>query len=139
MVSLMVGYVQFAVSILSLLPSGVFISLDSASILSMQVSKYFSVTILIFLLAFCLIVFIASTALLEILQFYCLKFVQFIARNLFNCFACVCLNCFDQNFQLFCFAIILLFASFSSKIISWYFWLSYSLPFCFLCVFILSL
>ena len=56
--------------LLLFLPNGVVDDLGSSSILLLQVSTSFAVTVLIVLLAFC------SIVLLAIFQYYCLIFVE---------------------------------------------------------------
>ena len=98
-------------SVLRLLPIGVFILLDYASRLLMQVRKYFNVPILIVLLAFFSIVLLASNVYLAIFSILLFDICSIVSLAFGTFFSLT----FGTNFLL---VIILLFASFSLKGVS---------------------
>ena len=86
MVYLIVVSVWLTVSVLKLFPSGVVIHLDYASILSTQLSKYFSVPALIVLLNFCSIFRSRQLFFLQFFQFYCSHLVELFCSQLYSYF-----------------------------------------------------
>ena len=81
----------------------VVVCLDSASILSMQVRKYFAVPALIILLTLCSIVLLPSNFSPMIWSIVLIVFSSIVSLAFsFDCFARVLFNCFACNYTLFC-------------------------------------